>query len=117
MGPGAIRTSSIFLWKGKAHHHHREEAAGERHEEPQAGRVAGQDAADQRPEAGPVEDDHRHHRAELHHDLDGLGGLVAVPQQITGDLEVSGRGDGEELGQSFDDAEQEGVEPGHRGAA
>ncbi len=51
-------------------------------------------------------------RAGLDHDLERLRLFAGVAEQRPGDDQVAGRGDGEELGQALDDAEDERGEEG-----
>ena len=116
---GDGRHQHVFdpLVEGQADDDDGHEAEDERPEEPEARRVAGEDALHQRPEPRAVEDDERHDGAELHDDLERLGRVAAVPEVHAQEVEVPGRRDGEELRQAFEDAEDQGVEPGHRRGA
>ncbi len=50
---------------------------------------------------------HRQDGAELDHDLEDLALLVVEVEQLPGQDQVAGAGDGQELGQPFDDAENQ----------
>ena len=51
----------------------------------------------------PVDREDRQHRAELDHHLEGLA-LALEAQEVPGEQQVPGRGDGDELGQPLEDA-------------
>ena len=47
--------------------------------------------------------------AGLHDDMEELAALVVEAEQVAGEDQVAGRGDGQELGEALDRAEDEGV--------
>ena len=53
---------------------------------------------------------HRQDRRELDHDLEHLAALVVEVEQVAGQDQVAGAGDGQEFGKTFDDAENGGFE-------
>ena len=54
----------------------------------------------------PIGDAYRQDRAQLNGDLEGVAG-VAKADEVPGDHQMPGRGDGNELGQAFQQAEQQ----------
>ena len=53
---------------------------------------------------------HRQHRAGLDHDLEDLALLVVEAEQVADQDQVAGAGDRQELGETFDDAQDERFE-------
>src|SRR6185437_13476138 len=78
--------------------------------EPPGHRIPLEQAFEHRPESPPVEDDDGEDRAQLDDDVERLplGGVEA--QKLGGEDQVAGRGDGQELGDALDDAEDQGEE-------
>ena len=60
-----------------------------------------------RPEGAPVEHHHRQDRAQLDDDVEHRPGRGVIAQQLARQDQVPGRGYGQELGQSLDDAQQD----------
>ena len=87
--------------------------------EPSAVAVASQDAAQDRHEAAPVQDDDCHDGAEL--DGDGVGvsgclqlGIVGDAEQVLGEQKMPRGADRQVLGDAFDNAEDDGVDRAER---
>ena len=68
-------------------------------------------------EAVPVENHHGQDGPELDDHVECFGLGAGEIQKMAGDNEMAGAGDGEEFGQSFDDAENESDIPGGHGCS
>jgi hypothetical protein len=97
-----------MLDQDEAEHGRREE--GDQHvaDEPPRHGVALEQAFEHRPEGAPVEDDDRQDRAELNDDVERRPFVRVEPEQVGGEDQMAGRGDGQEFGDALDDAEDQG---------
>ena len=92
------------LAEDEAEERGRQERDGEIRDEAVRRRIREQ-AAQHAGELAPILPHHRQHRTGLDHDLEDLALLVIEAEQIAGQYEVAGAGDGQKLGQPLDDAE------------
>ena len=67
------------------------------------------------PECPPVKHDHRQDRAQLNDDIEHPPMLGIIAEQRTGEDQMAGRGNRDELGDALDNAEDEDAEQIHGG--
>ena len=110
-GTGLNRWALIV--PAEEHPEHRRRQEGDQHVEREAALATGS-LRDSPPTVRPillaVVPDDGEHRAGLDRDVEQLGLLVGPAEQGAGEDQVPGAGDGQELGQPFDDAEDEGLD-------
>jgi hypothetical protein len=96
----------------RAHGGGRHEGDGERHEQLTGGLPAGRmpGRVDEGQDAAPVEHEHGGDGAELHHHEVRVDGVAVQVEQAGDHREMTGRADRQELGEAFDEAEDDALE-------
>ena len=96
------------LVESEPQHRQRNEGDDEIRDEAPRRRIA-REALQHAREAHAVFPHDREHRAALDHDVEYLGFVVVETEQLTRNDQVPGARDRQELGQTFDDAQYEGL--------
>lgn len=97
------------LLEEEAEQRERHEGDGEVEDET-VGQAFAAEAGEHPGDARPVFPDHRQDGAGLDDDLEELAALVVEIEQVAGEDQVAGRGDGQEFGQALDHAEDQGFQ-------